>query len=398
VGTEFEDDVKFDSGWLLGAQLGFWATPTVGLRVNGAYADRPTVWGDANVIDHVNLWSGSADLLYRFRQPNTEWMGTEMLPYVALGLGAKWIDPAGDAPTCLDSDGEDVNCRQFTLIDGANVAGPFGLPKQTKLMGLVGLGADVRLAPNFALRLEVNDRIYKPEVYAVAADAFTGESIGKTVHEIGAQVGLHLLMGLSRPEFVSVAPAPAPPPAPLPPPPPAAPVEEAVTVCVVDPSAAGGLRMQSAYYRPATRDTVVMMNGERVPLRNAVGSVMVVRDADWYVRGQPLVLRVGNEKFEYLGASRVRIEIESSAVPVHADARRAARQDGRTPLDHALHDGEDHELIAALPARALDRLKRSAPAVAVIGRVRSGSGLWILADDGRARRWRPAEGGWKHGR
>jgi hypothetical protein len=300
VGTEFEDDVKFDSGWLLGAQLGFWATPSVGLRVNGAYADRPTVWGDANVIDHVNLWSGSADLLYRFRQPNTEWMGTEMLPYVALGLGAKWIDPAGDAPTCLDSDGEDVNCRQFTLIDGANVAGPFGLPKQTKLMGLVGLGADVRLAPNFALRLEVNDRIYKPEVYAVAADAFTGESIGKTVHEIGAQVGLHLLMGLSRPEFVSVAPAPAPPPAPLPPPPPAAPVEEAVTVCVVDPSAAGGLRMQSAYYRPATRDTVVMMNGERVPLRNAVGSVMVVRDADWYVRGQPLVLRVGNEKFEYV--------------------------------------------------------------------------------------------------
>jgi thiamine-monophosphate kinase len=102
--------------------------------------------------------------------------------------------------------------------------------------------------------------------------------------------------------------------------------------------------------------------------------------------------------FRLARASRVRIEIESSAVPVHADARRAARQDGRTPLDHALHDGEDHELIAALPARALDRLKRSAPAVAVIGRVRSGSGLWILADDGRARRWRPAEGGWKHGR
>jgi hypothetical protein len=70
-------------------------------------------------------------------------------------------------------------------------------------------------------------------------------------------------------------------------------------VCVVDPSAANGLRMQNAFYRPATRDTVVMMNGERVPLRNAVGSVMVVRDADWYVRGQPLVLRVGTERFEY---------------------------------------------------------------------------------------------------
>jgi len=299
AGSEFEDDVKFDSGWLLGAQLGFWAAPNIGLRLNGTYADRPTVWGDQTVIDHVNLWSGSLDLLWRFRQPNTDWMGTEMLPYLALGLGGKWINPADDTFTCVD-DGEDVSCGQFTLDDGTNVAGPFGVPEQTRLMGLVGLGTDVRLAPNFAVRLEVNDRIYKPEVYALdASDAFGEESIGKTVHEIGAQIGLHLLMGLDRTEFVSVAPAPAPPPAPLPPPAAPAPVEEAVTVCVVDPSATNGLRMQNAFYRPATRDTVVLMNGERVPLRNAVGSAMVVRDADWYVRGQPLVLRVGTERFEY---------------------------------------------------------------------------------------------------
>ena len=328
VAADALEDVSFESGLLGGLQLGFWARPNIGLRLNGTYADRPVVAGDTELINSTNLWSGSLDLLWRFSQPNTEWMGTEVLPYLALGLGAKWINPSGDSFACVDNeDGEEVFCGSFNVTDGGTtVAGPFGLPEQTRLMGLVGLGTDVRLSPRFGLRLEVNDRIYKPEVYALNVDNSFDESLGKTVHEIGAQVGLHLLMGLDQPRFVSVAPAPAPP-APLPPPPPAAPVEEAVTVCVVDPTVRSGLRMQSAYYRPATRDTVVMVNGQRVPLNNAVGSVMVVRDADWYVRGQPLVLNVGSERFEYLsyqGARRIEADDLAylgtiNGYPVYAD-------------------------------------------------------------------------------
>jgi opacity protein-like surface antigen len=306
------DAVRFQSGWLLGGQLGFWARPNIGLRVNGTYADRPLVADnvDADLISSVNLWSGSMDLLWRFAQPNIDWMGTEVLPYLALGLGAKWINPAGDSFACIDPDDDDpVFCGPFQVTDGATVAGPYGVPEQTRLMGLVGLGTDVRLSPNFGLRLELNDRIYKPRVYALDAEtrAFQGESVGNTIHEIAGQVGLHLLMGLERAPVVSVVPAPAPPPAPVPTPAPE-PIEEAVAVCVIDPTVSSGLRMQDAYYRPATRDTVVMVNGARVPLHNAVGSVMVVRDADWYVRGEPLVLRVGNERFEYVsyqGARRI---------------------------------------------------------------------------------------------
>jgi len=90
-------------------------------------------------------------------------------------------------------------------------------------------------------------------------------------------------------------------------------------------------------------------------------------------------------------ASGVRIELE--AVPVHRDARRAARQSGRTALDHALHDGEDHELIACLPSGA--RLPAGAR---VIGRVRRGSGVWLLPPLAEtARAWEPGEGGWRHG-
>src|SRR5262249_59963842 len=57
--------------------------------------------------------------------------------------------------------------------------------------------------------------------------------------------------------------------------------------------------------------------------------------------------------------SRVRIEL--GFVPIHDDARRAARRDGRRALDHALDDGEDHELVATLPRSVVLRALREAP-------------------------------------
>ena len=37
--------------------------------------------------------------------------------------------------------------------------------------------------------------------------------------------------------------------------------------------------------------------------------------------------------------------IDADHIPIHDDALRAARADGATPLQHALHDGEDYELL-----------------------------------------------------
>ena len=91
-------------------------------------------------------------------------------------------------------------------------------------------------------------------------------------------------------------------------------------------------------------------------------------------------------------AAGVRFEIELARVPVHADARRRAHASGQDALWHALHDGEDHELIAAVPAQRARFTRFSA-----IGRVRKGHGLWLVDARGKARRWKPSEGGWKHG-
>ncbi|MFT5050619.1 MAG: thiamine-monophosphate kinase [Chlamydiales bacterium] len=96
-------------------------------------------------------------------------------------------------------------------------------------------------------------------------------------------------------------------------------------------------------------------------------------------------------------ASGVCVELDD--VPVHRDARRIAKLDGRSARWHALHDGEDHELIATVPRARLERLLaeagRRCPQLSVVGRVRGGSGLHILEGD-EYHTWRD-EGGWRHG-
>lgn len=107
-------------------------------------------------------------------------------------------------------------------------------------------------------------------------------------------------------------------------------------------------------------------------------------------------------------SSGVRIRLDR--VPIHRDARRQSRLSGRSALDHALHDGEDHVLIACLDDAKI-------PAWAYpIGEVVEGRGLWLSTellhpsagessrsegpgqDSARpaGRLWRPGEGGWTH--
>ncbi len=55
--------------------------------------------------------------------------------------------------------------------------------------------------------------------------------------------------------------------------------------------------------------------------------------------------------------------VRADAVPVSDDARRLAEElpDGSTPLDHALGDGEDFELILAVPPEAARQMLAQQP-------------------------------------
>jgi thiamine-monophosphate kinase len=84
--------------------------------------------------------------------------------------------------------------------------------------------------------------------------------------------------------------------------------------------------------------------------------------------------------------SGVGAEIVADAVPLSEDAKRLAKENGRPPLEHALHDGEDFELLLAVePVDAQDLLKQNplqSTRLTHIGRIVEGKGMTLVAPDG----------------
>jgi thiamine-monophosphate kinase len=68
-------------------------------------------------------------------------------------------------------------------------------------------------------------------------------------------------------------------------------------------------------------------------------------------------------------ASGVGAVLDAAAVPVHADVAR--HTDGRSPLDHALGDGEDYELLFTAPGQA------NPPGAIRIGTIVDREGVWL---------------------
>jgi len=88
-------------------------------------------------------------------------------------------------------------------------------------------------------------------------------------------------------------------------------------------------------------------------------------------------------------ASGTAAVVDLAAVPIHPDAIRMAAEpgDGRSPLEHALGDGEDFELLLAMPAAEARRLVAEGVALTgtaftVIGEVVAGRGLAGRTADG----------------
>ncbi len=91
--------------------------------------------------------------------------------------------------------------------------------------------------------------------------------------------------------------------------------------------------------------------------------------------------------------------VDLAAVPVAEDAHRLAQQlaDGSTPLDHALGDGEDFELILAVPPDQARRILADQPLqvpIFCIGQFIETPGLWEQSAEGQLRPL--AAVGWQH--
>ncbi len=91
-------------------------------------------------------------------------------------------------------------------------------------------------------------------------------------------------------------------------------------------------------------------------------------------------------------ASSLDFTVSAASVPVHPDAVALSERTGRSPLHHALHDGEDFELLFTLPPDRLDDFLSASRdagfAFHRIGRMTpKGSGRFLETDEG-PRPWR----------
>jgi thiamine-monophosphate kinase len=94
---------------------------------------------------------------------------------------------------------------------------------------------------------------------------------------------------------------------------------------------------------------------------------------------------------QVLQASLVGAELDAASVPIHPDA--SERDD---PLAAALYDGEDYELLFALPPDVATRLLEAQPLgvkVTRIGTVVKGSGIVLLRE---GKKERIEIRGWEH--
>ena len=85
--------------------------------------------------------------------------------------------------------------------------------------------------------------------------------------------------------------------------------------------------------------------------------------------------------------------LDAGSIPIHPDALTMSREDGRTPLDHALNDGEDFELCVVVTPEDAGRLDSSPPSPARlwrVGEIIEAPGLWLRSGEGALAKIQPA--------
>jgi len=93
--------------------------------------------------------------------------------------------------------------------------------------------------------------------------------------------------------------------------------------------------------------------------------------------------------------SNLGITIHADSIPIAAAAEQRASQSGRTPLEHALYDGEDFELLLTVSsetAKEMLRDKTLSTPLTEIGYVRAESGELLITRGNKAPESLPVKG------
>lgn len=95
---------------------------------------------------------------------------------------------------------------------------------------------------------------------------------------------------------------------------------------------------------------------------------------------------LGIDLLNVTAASRCGAQVHLESIPISPDAVARAATSGRTPLEHAIGDGEDFELLMAVSPADLPRLPKEIDGIpiTVIGEFVSRTGLWSKTKSGIA--------------
>jgi thiamine-monophosphate kinase len=104
---------------------------------------------------------------------------------------------------------------------------------------------------------------------------------------------------------------------------------------------------------------------------------------------------LGGDMFHLARESACGMVLDEEAIPIHPEVP----SDGRSPLQHALHDGEDFELLFAVSPHDASLLTRTQPLgdvpVTIIGEATKDQGVFCRSKEGRIEAIKP--GGFIHG-
>jgi hypothetical protein len=285
-----------------GGMITFWMSPSFGFRTHAAYL--PHAWGyrgDPPANTPITIMPEFAE---RGRSVDTWFYDLSLVarPFAAQGgfVGKTYLFAGGGAVTSFARGSE--GCREPGISQSVCLSRDWSIA--TVGQGTAGLGLELLpLGRHFGIYAEAGIHGHSgPEHTGIG---FTGVPEPETttdefVLSTRAVLGLRITPG-RRAVVEPVAPPPAPTPAPPPPVAPTPPAERTIQVCVIQD---GQLRMVEATFVPATNDTVIVRDGQRVRFAQAYPTgPTFAAGADWFVAGE--AIRFQNRTYNRFGLPRV---------------------------------------------------------------------------------------------
>ena len=205
-------ETVLEPGWTAGLQVERWiGAGRLGIRLNGAYAERPVQ--AVTTYNEYNVYHADVSMLVRLLSVRP---GRSVAPFLSLGLGASHYNGVGPS--------------------GSIAAGTFGDDPATRALAVAGFGLDFSSSGRLGLRMEAADQI----VLVGVGEGPATEGFPMT-HNFQVSTAIQLRLGrltgdpIRRRTEAAAAPA-APPARAADPRPRAAPVEDAAIRQMAAPS------------------------------------------------------------------------------------------------------------------------------------------------------------------